>query len=47
MRNFIIAWFVSPVRFDITVTFIWDVKHVYICSDEQVHNKYRLSINDL
>ena len=46
MHNFIIVWYVSPVRLGISVTFISDVKHVYIVSNEQEHNKYSLSIND-
>jgi hypothetical protein len=46
MRNFINFWYVSPVGFGISVTFIWDVKNVYIFSNEEEHNKYRVSITD-
>ena len=46
MHNFIIVWYVSPVIFGISVTFIWDVKNVYIFTNEQEHNKYRVSITD-
>jgi len=46
MHSFIIVWYVSLVRLGISVTFMWNMKHVYIVINEQEHNKYRLSIND-